>query len=201
MLHAPGPVFSLAGRNRIQPRAGESMHDTGARNLTPIRPVASLLGVALLLAVLASGCGYRLASQGPVALPEDQRTLCMDSVENPTLHTWLGPRLRAELRDELHRRGWTRWVRRSEADLLVRIVIERFSHSTKVSNEEDETLRSEASLTMYVQFFSRATDEVVWSSGTIAASESYFGASSTEADDSVTELAVRRAVDKLSERY
>ncbi|MGE4292056.1 MAG: LPS assembly lipoprotein LptE [Desulfovibrio sp.] len=155
----------------------------------------------LLAAVFVSGCGYQLAGSGPVNLPEDQRTLCMDSVENPTLETWLGPRLRSELRDELHRRGWTHWVERSQADLLVRVVIDRYSRSTKVSDENDETLRSQANLSMRVDFVSRVSDKVVWSSGKVSANESYFGGSPTEADMSVTELAVRRAVDKLSESY
>lgn len=161
----------------------------------------SFLCAALFAAAVLSGCGYQLASKGPVNLPEDQRTLFMDSVENPTLQAWLGPRLRAELRDELHRRGWTRWVEKSQADLLVRIVINRYDRSTKVSDENDETLRSQANLSMHVDFVSRTTDQIVWSSGSIAVSESYFGGSPTEADMSVTELAVRRAVDKLSERY
>lgn len=159
-------------------------------------PLAALLALALL-----SGCGYQLAGQGPVALPKDQRSLCMDSVENPSMEAWLGARLRSELRDELHRRGWTRWVERSRADLLVRIVVNSFEHDTTVSNADDETLRSQASLSLRVDFVSRATDAVVWSSGNVSASESYFGSLTSDADESVTELAVHRAVDRLSERY
>lgn len=161
----------------------------------------SALVLTVAAAMLLNGCGYQLASKGPVALPEDQRTLCMDSVDNPTLEAWLGPRLRSELRDELTRRGWTRWVDRSQADMLVRIVIERYSRSTKVGDEKDETLRSQASINMSVNFVSRTTDEVIWNSGSISVGESYFGISPTEADMSVTELAVRRAVDRLSQRY
>jgi hypothetical protein len=159
-----------------------------------------ILGLPVLL-VLLSGCGYQLASKGPVVLPEDQRSLCMDSVENPTLQTWLGPRLRSVLRDELTRRGWTRWTSRNQADLLVRIVIDRYSRSSKVRDEDDETLRYSASISMRIDLVSRTTDQVVWSSGMVGESESYFGNSTTAADMAVTELAVRRAVDRLAQRY
>ncbi|SKA83346.1 protein of unknown function [Paucidesulfovibrio gracilis DSM 16080] len=155
----------------------------------------------ILLFVSLAGCGYHLAANGPVALDQDQRSLFMERVDNPTLQTWLGPRLRSVLRDELTRRGWTRWTSRAQADLLVRVVIDRYSRSSKVRDADDDTLRYSASITMRVDMVSRATDTVVWSSGTIAESESYFGNSTTAADMEVTELAVRRAVDRLTQGY
>ncbi|MEF2145722.1 MAG: DUF4136 domain-containing protein [Desulfovibrionaceae bacterium] len=165
--------------------------------------MARNLFLVLLLCFGLAACGYGFASRGPVnkAVAEQAHNLYMDEVVNPTLEAWLGPRLRSVLRDELHRRGWTNWTERNEADALVKVVVEHYSRSTKVSDEKEETLRSQASIKLYMTLVSRTTGQIIWHSGMISVGESYFGSSPVEADKAVTELAVRRLVDRLSQGY
>ncbi|MGE4551726.1 MAG: LPS assembly lipoprotein LptE [Desulfovibrionaceae bacterium] len=164
----------------------------------PALPV--LLGLALCLGL--SACGYSLASRGPSALKDNQRKLYLVSVENPSLDTWVGPELRSRLRDEINNRHVARWTERSNAQGLVEVVIDRFTTSeTTVTGESDQSLRYAASISVSMHIVSPLDGSVLWSSGSVGASESFYGKDAASARERVVRLAVERMVDRLSENY
>jgi hypothetical protein len=165
--------------------------------------------VACLLAGLVAGlagCGYSFTPRGgeASALHGNVRALFLDSVENPTTETWLGPEIRARLRDELTRRGSARWTSRDAADGLVRVVVDRFTRSSSVTDESEDTVKYSVSLTLAVTITDAATGEPVWASGNVGWSDSYYAsdsASERDASERAVELAVRRVADLLAQGY
>lgn len=161
----------------------------------------------LLLAVIALimfGCGYGFKSQGSDALPKEMRTLFIDKVENPTTEAWLGPKLRSLLRDELTRRGWTRWTDRESADGLVTITVHRFTRETTVKNESEDSSKFSASVTLSATIRNPDNGQEVWSSGQLSSSESYYlvgQATEETAGQSAADLAIRDLADRLSQGY
>lgn len=158
----------------------------------------------LACAALLAGCGYSATNQGGSALPEQTRTLFLEGVDNPTTITWLGPRLRATLRDELTRRGWTRWTDRGQAQGLMHVTIHEFTRNTSVSGEERDTLKFATTITLSATITDRDSGEPVWSSGQVAWSDSYYASDASTADaaaQQAMDLAVRRLADLLGQGY
>ncbi len=162
---------------------------------------------ALLLALLAVAtlsCGYTFSQQGSSALPTETRTLFIESVENPTTQTWLGPRVRSLLRDELTRRGWTRWTDRNEADGLMKVTIHQFLRESSVKGASEDTLKYTSSITLSACIVSRDTGETIWDSGNVSWSGTYYGTSNSlksTADEFATVHAIRRLADLLGQGY
>ncbi|KAB1442995.1 LPS assembly lipoprotein LptE [Pseudodesulfovibrio senegalensis] len=159
-----------------------------------------LLISTLSLCILA-GCGYSFPDGSTSSLPPQYRSLAINKVEHPTLYSWLEPRLRSLLRDELNRRDWVTWTSKKNARAWINIDVERYYRQAAVTGESDETLRSEASITMTATIVSPADGHVIWKSETIKESWPYYGGEEEEADDEVTALAIRRLARQLSQNY
>ncbi|MBU1248265.1 MAG: DUF4136 domain-containing protein, partial [Proteobacteria bacterium] len=132
------------------------------------------------------------------------RTLFIESVENPTTETWLGPLVRSMFRDELTRRGWTNWDSRGNADGLVQITIDKFSRTSTVTDENADTLKFVSSISLSAQITDRDSGEVLWNSGSVSWGGTYYGTNSspeTTADTFATDHAIRRLADLLSQGY
>ncbi|PKN40635.1 MAG: hypothetical protein CVU60_14960 [Deltaproteobacteria bacterium HGW-Deltaproteobacteria-18] len=169
----------------------------------------------LCIALLLPACGYQLTARAPIQLPQDSTRLYLDKVTNPTTETWLEPMLRSSLRDELTRRGNVTWVSRDEAEATVNIDVRSYSTSDSLKGRDDITLKSAASIQMVVTFFSTKTNALIWTSGPIAASESFRGVSETqsstgalqstsakrEATQDAVDLAVRKVADQLGQKF
>jgi hypothetical protein len=164
--------------------------------------MSSLLRIALpaLAVVLIAGCGYRNTRSGPVVLPENNRRLFIEEVENPTLMTSLNARLRSLLRDEMTRRGNFEWVARENAEAFVQVEIVRFTSSSTVTGAEGQTLRSAAVITIEGTIVDAVDRSVLWSSGQVSASQSFIDEREA-AEDRVILLAVERLVDKLGQDF
>lgn len=167
------------------------------------RILAALL-LLLALAACPGGCGYRFAGvkdEAPFVLPAESRKLWLKSVENPTVETWLGPAIRSLLRDEITNRGQAQWVDKDEATAWVEVVVDDFTTETTVTGEQDESLKYSAAITMIVTIRSALDGRLLWSSGSVGANESFYGAETHAARVSAVELAVERAVDRMSQKY
>lgn len=160
-------------------------------------PLAALLGLFLL-----SACGYSMGGADHSVLAPQYRTLAVSGVNNPTTLTWLEPRIRKLLRDELNRRGTVTWTdNAATADALIRITIERYNRPTAVEGAKEETLRSNANFTFHATITSTVDDKVLWQSGTIAQSWPFFSGQESMADEQVTLLGIRQLADRMSESY
>jgi len=169
--------------------------------LLPTRLCTRFLLTVLVLATLA-GCGYQLSSMAPITLPEGQTRLYIAKVTNPTIESWIEPRLRSSLRDEFTRRGGVQWVQRSEAESVMEVRVHNYSASTSVKGEDSETVRSSASITLEVQIFDRDDHALLWTSGRVSDQESYSGDSNRlEASYTALEEAVRKSADRLSDQF
>lgn len=164
----------------------------------PARPI--LLG--LLLCIALSACGYGLASRGPTVLQPDQQKLYLASVQNPSLNSWVGPELRAQLRDEITNRHVAQWTDRKNAQGLVEVVIDGFTLSqTTVTGKSDQSLRYATSISMHMRIVSPLDNSILWESGGLGVSETFFGNNAEGAQKRVVRLAAERMVDRLSENY
>lgn len=158
--------------------------------------------IALTGLLILSACGYSMGDSGHSVLEPQYRLMTISGVENPTTQTWLEPRLRKLLRDELTRRGNIEWTDDSaRADALIRITIERFNRPTSLEGGEDETLRSSANFKFHATITSATDGSVLWNSGTISQSWPFYSGQGTEADEEVTRLGIRRLADRMSENY
>lgn len=169
-----------------------------------MKRLTAVLAATLLLA-LALGpvsCGYNLANRGgPVKLPPKARSLAIAQVTNPTTFTWLEPRLRSLFRDEITRRGWARWVDRKDASALLYVTVRRYTRNTAVYGTREQTLRYDATLVLSARIVSAVDGSVLWDSGELTQVEPFFVGGETEADNAVTDLAVRQLVDRMAEGY
>ncbi|WP_319469048.1 LPS assembly lipoprotein LptE [uncultured Pseudodesulfovibrio sp.] len=158
--------------------------------------------ILLTLPLLLAACGYGFGEQGQSVLSEQDRTLAIAEVKNPTTISWLEPRIRRILRDELTRRGIVKWVdSRSQADALITINIEKFYRPTTVSGEKDQTLQSSANFVFSAEIKSATDGSVLWNSGSISQSWPFFSGQEAEADKEVTLLGIRRLADRMSQNY
>ena len=163
--------------------------------------IAPLPAVLLALLLLA-GCGYSFGESGQSVLSERHRTVAIDGVENPTTMSWLEPRLRKLVRDELTRRGTVTWTDdRGSADALLTVVVYRYSRPTSVAGSGDETLQSVASIEFEGVIKSATDGSLIWQSGRISQDWPFFSGQEAEADEEVTTLAVRRLADRMAQNY
>lgn len=170
------------------------------------------LGLALLLAaaLTLSGCGYTFTGQGTLLGPDTGavsrldpafRTMALVRVENPTVEPWLEPRLRSLIRDEFTRRRFITWTDKDKATSLLTVVIKRFTRSTVVAGQQDQSLKLGTGLTLIFRVQRASDGAVLWDSGEQSQSESFFPGDSEGADLRVTDLIVRRMADLMTQNY
>jgi len=129
----------------------------------------------IVLLCALTGCGYTFSGMAPIDLPQGKKRLCITKFINPSTEAWLEPSLRSELRDEFTRRGQVTWVQKDEAETLVTIRVLTYSSSSTLKASDDETVKSAIQLSIEVQMYNAEDHTLIWSSGTIYASESYRG--------------------------
>ncbi|MBU1041626.1 MAG: hypothetical protein KKF77_11060 [Proteobacteria bacterium] len=170
------------------------------------------LGLALLLAAALTlcGCGYTFTGQGTLLGPDPAaasrldpafRTMALVRVENPTVEAWLEPRLRSLIRDEFTRRRFITWTDKDKATSLLTVIIKKFTRSTVVSGQQDQSLKLGTGLTLIFRVQRASDGATLWDSGEQSQSESFYSGDSEGADLRVTDLAVRRMADLMTENY
>lgn len=156
--------------------------------------------LSLVLLCLLAGCGYGF-SHGQSALPENRRTMFIVEVDNPTSYSWMESRIRSLLRDEVTRRGVGQWTSREKAKALITIDIERYYRQADVTGQKEETLQSIAVITFEGIVRSSINGEVLWRSGSISQEWPFAPGDEDEADKKVTELAIRRLVNRMTSGF
>ncbi len=155
-----------------------------------------------MIALLVPACGYHLTANEPLTLPQDSTKLFLSKVTNPTTETWMEPMLRTALRDEFTRRGKATWVERNQAEASVVLNVTSYSASSTLSGADDSTLKSTATIALTVSFYNARTNALIWTSGSVVASESFRGAETKrDATQKAVELAVRMVADRMSQNF
>nr|WP_287411031.1 LPS assembly lipoprotein LptE [Pseudodesulfovibrio sp.] len=163
----------------------------------------SLRYSALFLILILTGCGgYTFGEGNSSVLPPEYHTIAVREVTNPTTLSWLEPRIRKLLRDELNNRGTFTWVdNQDRADSVISIKITKYYRPTAVSGGSDETLRSVAKFTFNAVIRSTTDDSVLWQSGDMYQDWPFFTGDEAEADAEVTRLGIRRLADRMTQNY
>lgn len=158
--------------------------------------------IALFLPLLLAACGYSLGDSDHSVLEPKYRTLAIGGVENPTTLTWLEPRIRKLLRDELTNRGTVQWTDdHTKADAIISIKIDRYNRPTTVAGASDQTLQSSAIFKFEAIIKSTTDDSTLWQSGMISQNWPFFQGQEAEADSEVTRLGIRRLADRMAQNY
>lgn len=157
--------------------------------------------ILLALSLLLGACGYTVGDKHTVLAPE-YRTLAIGTVDNPTVISWLEPRLRKLVKDELTRRGEVTWVDdQARADALISIDIDRYYRPTAVTGSDDQTLRQSAIFDFSATIKSTTDGSTLWSSGSIRTEWPFYSGQEAEADAEVTRLGIRRMADRITQNY
>ena len=156
----------------------------------------------LLCAVFAvSACGYHNSATEPNRIGEQFREVAIAKVENPTLQRWLEPKIRSMLRDEITRRGQLNWVEKSKAEALFSIRIIELSDGSRILGDQDVTLKYDMTLKVEMKVNSSSDGSLIWSSGPIEVTESYYLGQEEETRQLITKLMIRRLVDRMNQAY
>jgi hypothetical protein len=173
-----------------------------------MRGLKRYLGLSLLLAATLAlcGCGYTFTGQGPDAeavsrLDPAFRKMALVRVENPTIEPFLESRLRSLIRDEFTRRRFIAWTDKDKATSLLTVVIKKYSRSTTVAGQQDQSLKLSTGLTMIFRVHRAGDGALLWDSGEQSQTESFFPGDSEGADQRITDLAVRRMADLMTQNY
>ena len=158
--------------------------------------------ILLALACLLTGCGYGFTKHQQITdLPDDLHSLFFEALDNPTLDPDLNLELRQRVRDEITSRGLLTWDSRETADGLLTLRVVRFTSNTTVTGEDDETIKSAATLRLEAWITRRRDGANVWNSGNISESQSFFGGGQGRAETTVIDLAARRLADRLASDF
>jgi ABC-type uncharacterized transport system auxiliary subunit len=167
-----------------------------------------VLAVGLACLALLAGCGYSFTGSAPAGsadvqsrLAPELRKMFIVRVENPTTEAWLEPRLRSLIRDEFNRRRLVTWTDKAKATSQLTLIIKKYTRSTSVSGQQDQSVKLSTGMT-YILRVTRASDgAIIWDSGELQQDESFYPGDSEGADMRITDLAVRRMADLMSENY
>ena len=177
-----------------------------------MRGLKRSLGLSLLLAAALTlcGCGYTFTGEGTVLGPDPDavsrldpafRTMALVRVENPTIEPWLEPRLRSLIRDEFTRRRFVTWTDKDKAASQLTVIIKKYTRQTAVAGQQDQSLKLTTGIVLVLRVQRASDGAILWDSGEQSQTESFFPGDSEGADLRVTDLAVRRLADLLTENY
>lgn len=122
------------------------------------------LGVAVAVALVHVGCGYRLAGTGGGVLPPTVRTIVVTAFENRTTRPEIEQRVTEEVTRELSRRGGYRVATNpADADAELRGVVATYRTSPVQFSASGRATRVEAVVTLSVTVRDLRSDAVLWS--------------------------------------
>lgn len=159
-------------------------------------------------AFLLCGCGYNFTGMGPTEaqdsssrLPPELRDMHLLRVDNPTTEAWLEARLRSLVRDEFNRRRLVTWTDKAHATSLLVIKIKNYTRQTALTGQQQQSVKLSTGIIMSFRITRASDGQVIYDSGDQSQTESYYPGDSDAADQRLTDLAVRRMTDLMTENY
>lgn len=166
--------------------------------------LASLV-LVLLTCLMLAGCGYVWRGQEGSRsensiLGAGNKTLKIKSVEQTTLYPWLPYMIRSQVRDEINARALAKWVDSGASDYTLTVRIPSFQ--IRSSGEyRNQNLLFTATITMEFLVYDGKTNTEVWRSGIITYDENYENANEETAIKEIIQMALRRCMDSLQQRF
>ncbi len=170
-----------------------------------LRRLAAGLLSGLLVCLMLTGCGYVWRGQeGSLSensvLGNGSKTLKIKSIEQTTLYPWLTYQIRSLIRDDINARSLAKWVDAGPADYTLTVRIPSFQVRSYGQYGTSSQLYT-ATIYMELIVYDGKTNTQVWRSSPIYYSENYENANEEAAIKDILEMAVRRAMDALQQRF
>lgn len=170
--------------------------------------IPALLQVAvafLLLCILLSGCGYTLRGQEgsrseDSVLGNGSKTLKIKEIDQTTLFPWLPYMVRSILRDDITERGLAQWVDEGASDYTLTVKIASFQIRSYGQYQHSSQLFT-GTLNMQLILYDGRTNTEVWQSGPLYYSDNFENANEEEAIREILQMTIRRAVDRLQQKF
>ena len=157
-----------------------------------------LVVVAIMAAIIISGCGYNLVGKGNF-LPPELKTIQVPGFVNRTTRVEVEQQVTRAVADELVFRGRLRLVSDPpEADLILRGVIDTFGITPVSFNEQGRATQYQVAITAQIELVNhRDDDKVLWKNDQYRFLETYpIDLNSTDAFDQET-----RAIGEIAKRF
>lgn len=185
-MNRPHPASAHAGHGRLY------------------RLAAGLLS-GLLVCLMLTGCGYVWRGQeGSLSessvLGNGSKTLRIKSVEQTSLYPWLTYQVRSLVRDDINARNLAKWVDDGPADYTLTVRIPSFKVRS-YGQYRSATQLYTATINIEFIVYDGKTNTEVWRSRKIHYSEKYENSNEESAIKSILEMAVRRCMDALQQRF
>ena len=158
-----------------------------------------LLGLlfVLMLSLLGSSCGYKLASEEPSVLGKGNSTLKIKRINNPTLYVWLSHQMRTIVHDEVQFRQLGKWVDSGKADYELEVNILQFGVQDCGYSREGESVMFSANMQMEINVYDGSSNQLKWQSGVVSLSRVYDTDNSREASQELATELIRRCLDRM----
>jgi hypothetical protein len=128
--------------------------------------------VALAVALLAAGCGYRLAGTG-TNVPATARTISIELFRNASREKGLEIELQRAIEQEFRRRGELEVVDAGEGDLVLTGTIRRFWSNPVAFSATLEAVQFQSNLLVSLKLTERASKKVLYSNPALTESTDF----------------------------
>ena len=160
---------------------------------------------ALLSILNLSACGYKIQGQEEsrytyktaTILGDGSKSLRIDEVEQATLYPWLPFYVMQKVRDEINLRNIAEYSSSLDADYYAKIEILSFDVTAFDEDYYKTASLTSADVRLNIDIFETNTNSKVWSSGTVAYSETYERIKSEQALREILQEAIKLAFDRI----
>lgn len=121
-------------------------------------------------------------------------------MEQTSLYPWLTYQVRSLVRDDINARNLAKWVDDGQADYTLTVRIPSFKVRSYGQYRSASQLYT-ATISIEFIVYDGKTNTEVWRSGSIFYEENYENANEESAIKSILEMAVRRCMDALQQRF
>lgn len=166
---------------------------------------AAWIALTLLLCLALGGCGYVLRGQEgsrseDSVLGNGTKTLKIKEIDQTTLYSWLPYMVRSQLRDDINQRGLAKWVDEGPADFTITVRITSF-RIRSYGQYQDRNQLFTGTLALELLLYDGRTNTEVWKSGPMYYSDNFENANEEQAIGEILEMSIRRAVDRLQQKF
>ena len=176
-----------------------------AKRPRSVHPLWQAAAAVLVLCALLSGCGYTWRGQEgsrseTSVLGDGTKTLKIKEIEQTTLFSWLPYMTRSLLRDDITERGLAKWVDEGPADYTITVRIPSFQIRSYGQYQDSSQLFT-GNMNMQLILYDGRTNTEVWQSGPLYYSDNFENANEEQAIREILQMAIRRAVDRLQQKF
>lgn len=167
----------------------------------------ALAAAVCCFGLLVGGCGYQsdgfstASSRAHSVLGNGDSTIKIEKVEQVTLYPWVQYYLHGLVRDEVTLRRLAKWADSGKADYLLTVNMTGFKVRSSISNRADMTLLSDTTVALELIVRNGRTGAVEWRSGMVRYHDKIETVDEPSAIRDGLKEAVRRALDRMQQKF